>query len=212
MLRSREWWERGAGVDPKVAAIAPVAAVGAVVVAVAFSGDGDIRDGIFPWAMAFAAACLAVCCLGAVAIHRQHSNRWVLFGGWWATFALVGVAGAFVAIGIGALLGITEDEAGVLSLLPMVAMGFGVLSITPALASLGLGVTRSQVLPRWGVAAVWLAAPVIPILMIYGGLVEGTAETLGSNGLLGIFVIAWLVLGGSLRSVASSEGASAVQH
>jgi len=37
--------------------------------------------------------------------------------------------------------------------------------------------------------------------MIFGGLAEGTAETLGTNGLLGLFAIAWLTLGASVRAV-----------
>lgn len=198
-MGSREWWESGARVDPRTAGFAPIAALLAVTLAIAFSGDGDIRDGIFPWAMAFAAVCLAMCALGVVAVHRGHSNRWVLVGGWWTTFAMAGVAGAFFAIGVGALLGITEDEAGALSVLPFVAMAFAILSMTPALASLGVGVTRAHVLPRWGVAAVWIAAPLVPTLMIFGGLTEGTVETLGTNGLLGLFAFAWLALGASLR-------------
>jgi len=81
MLGSREWWGSGARVAPRIAGLAPVAALTAVGVAVALSGDGYIRDGIFPWAMAFAAVCLALCSLGVVAVHRERSNRWVLVGG-----------------------------------------------------------------------------------------------------------------------------------
>lgn len=192
----------GLGVNAKVAAAAPLVAVVLVTVAV-LSTSGDIREGAFPWLMASAAIALAWCALGLVALHGERRGATTI-GGWWTALAFLGVAGFFVAVGVGALLGIDEEAAGPLALLPVISMAFGLVSMTPAIVVLALGATRRRVLPGWGIAALWLAAPLVPTLLIYAGLVDGDAERMGSSAILGLFALAWVVVGLSLHRPAAS--------
>jgi hypothetical protein len=72
-------WSTGFDINPKVAGLAPIASivVGAVGVARNVNdANGDIRDGLLPWAMFVAMVCLAACCLGVLSVHRSRvSNR-----------------------------------------------------------------------------------------------------------------------------------------
>ena len=173
-------WRIGFNVPAGWAAVAPVAALVFAGTGVAL-GSGDIREGVFPWAMALAASSLAVCCLGVLAAHGHRARAWIVIGSWWTAAAMIGIAGFFVAIAIGGLAGIEEDEVGLLGWLPVISMAFGIISMTPALSVLGIGVTRAGLLPRWATLAVWVAAPALPLLLISGGLAEGTAKTSASS-------------------------------
>jgi len=119
-------------------------------------------------------------------------------GGWWTVLALVGIGGFFVSIALGSVLGIDEEEAGLLVWPPLLGMMFGIISIMPGMLALAVGATRAHVLPWFGTTALWVGAPVVPIAMIYGGLAEGTAETAGMSTLMALFVGAWITLGISL--------------
>lgn len=170
-----------------------------VAVGQATNADGDLRSGMFPWLMAAAAVGLAVLGLRLIAVHGPDVPRSVLIGGWWTTLAFLGIAGFFVAVGVGALVGIDEDEAGPLAVLPMISMAFGLLSMTPATATLAFGAGRAGVLPRWGVWALWTVTPLLVALLVYGGFAEGPAETVGASLLLGVFAVSWVVVGVSVR-------------
>ena len=138
-------WRIGFNVPAGWAAVAPVAALVFAGTGVAL-GSGDIREGVFPWAMALAASSLAVCCLGVLAAHGHRARAWIVIGSWWTAAAMIGIAGFFVAIAIGGLAGIEEDEVGLLGWLPVISMAFGIISMTPALSVLGIGVTRAGLL------------------------------------------------------------------
>ena len=142
----------------------------------------------------------------AVAVHLPRVPPTVLIGGWWTTLAFLGIAGFFIAIGVGALLGIDEDDAGPLALLPVMAMAFGLVSMTPASALLAFGVSRAGVVPRWGGWALWVVSPLIVVLLVYGGLAEGTAETVGISAVLIVFALSWVVVGFSVRPARIAVG------
>ena len=201
-LTKRQFWTTGFGIGRGVSAAAPIVAIGMVALGIAFIGDGDLRKGLFPWAMASAALLLAVCCHGILRVHAPDPSRWILIGSWWTMSAFAGIAVFLFSIGVGGVLGIEEESVGILVWPPFLAMIFGILSVTPAMLVLAVGTTRSRVVPRWGSAAVWIAAPALPAVMISGGLAEGTAETIGLASLLGLFVVAWIVIGRSLLRAA----------
>jgi hypothetical protein len=181
---------------------APVASLSLVAVGQATNADGDIRSGMFPWLMAVASAGLALLGLRLLAVHGPDPSRPVLVGGWWTILAFLGISGFFLAVAVGALLGIDEESAGVLSILPVVSMAFGLLSMTPAVGLLAFGAGRANVLPRWGMLALWTATPMLVVILIYGGLAEGSVETVGVSFLLGVFAISWVVVGVSVRPAA----------
>jgi hypothetical protein len=204
-------WRTGFDINPRVAGLAPIAAivVGAVGVATNVrDANGDMRDGLLPWAMFIAMVCLAACCLGVLSAHRSHTSRWVIIGGWWTALALIGIGGFFLSIALGSVLGIDEEDAGLLVWPPVLGMMFGILSMMPAMFTLAVGVTRAHVLPKFGTAALWIAAPVIPLAMVFGGLAEGTAETAGMSTLMAVFVGAWIVLGIALVRTGTTRPAS----
>jgi hypothetical protein len=193
----------GLGVDPRRAGFAPIVAlvVGAIGLAMnVWNANGDMRVGVLPWAMTIAALCLAVCSLGVLNVHGPNPSRWIVVGAWWTTLALIGVAGFFLAVALGTLLGIDEEEAGLLTWPPLLGIMFGVLSMAPALLAHAVGVTGARVLRWFGRAAVWVAAPVLPLVLVFGGIAEGTAETVGMSSLMGLFAGAWIVLGLALVS------------
>lgn len=41
----------------------------------------------------------------------------------------------------------------------------------------------------------WNATPMLPLIMIYGGFAEGTAETIGMATLIAAFAAAWAMVG-----------------
>lgn len=85
--------------------------------------------------------------------------------------------------------------------------GISVMSFATASGELGKGATRSALLPVWGRAAIWVAALAFPSFMIFTGLTDGTLEFVGSNGLLGVFGLSWLVLGLGLFRISPQAGA-----
>ncbi len=192
-----EVWRRVLGIDRR-AGWAPVVTIPVGVLGVVVNSvrdDGDLRVGILPWTLMITVVGLAVCCLGVLNAHRPTPNRWTTIGAWWTAAALLGIGGFFAAIGIGGILGIDEDEAGAAAIIPVLFMAFGMVSMAPALATLGVGVVKARRLAWWGRLAVWTAIPVLPLLLIYGGLVEGTAETVGSILLITAYGISWITLG-----------------
>ena len=201
-------WRSGFGVDHRAGAATWLAVVVGAVGATLNStvDDGDLRVGVFPWTSVVAVACLGLCCLALLNGHGPTPNQWTVVGAWWTVAALVGIAGFFGTIGLGTLLGIDESEAGPVVVFPVVAMAFGLLSMTPALGVLAVGVSKASKLRWWGRASLWAAAPVLPLLLVYGGLVEGTAETVGSAVLLATFAVAWLVLGSAVVGLPESDG------
>lgn len=203
-------WRTGFDVPSEVAAGAPLVALAVFAVGVAPSGIGDIRVGMFPWTTGVAALCLAACCLGVLRVHRHQGGAWVLVGTWWTAAAMTAIATFFFVVGAGALLGIDERAVGMLSVLPVASMAFGLSSTAPAMLVLAVGITRGRVLARWGAAAMWVAAPILPAVMILGGLAEGTAERAGTTLLASVFGLAWIVLGASLvRSRTPSHSTTA---
>lgn len=160
--------------------------------------------------MAAAAVGLALLGPRLIAVHGPDVSRSVLIGGWWIALAFLGIAGFFVAVAVGALLGIDEDDAGVFALLPMLSMAFGLLSMTPAAAMAAVGTARAGVIAWWGVAALWTVTPLLVMLLVYGGFAEGTAEKVGASLFLAVFAISWVVVGASLKSanVASTADAA----
>jgi hypothetical protein len=194
-------WRTGFDVNPKVVGWAPVLGlvVGAIGVAVNIrEANGDMRVGILPWTMVLAIVCLAACCLGVLSFHGPTPGWWTIIGSWWATLALLGIASFFLAIALGTSLGIEEEEAGLLALPPLLGIMFGVATMTPALLTLAFGVTKERQLRWYGIVAVWVAAPVLPVMLVSGGIAEGTAETASLSTLMTLYVGAWIVLGISL--------------
>lgn len=197
-------WKNGFGLGRDWAWSAPVVSLSLVAIAQASNPEGDLRSGMFPWLMATAAFGPALLALRLIAFHWPDAPRTVLIGGWWTTLAFLGIAGFFVAIAIGSLLGIDENEAGPLALLPVISMAFGLMSMTPATAMLAFGASQAGAVPRWGVWALWTISPLLVVLLIFGGLAEGPIETIGSSFLLGVFGVAWVVIGVSVRPVTPS--------
>lgn len=178
-----------------MAAVAPVAALLLVAIAQVATPSVDIREGVFPWFVALAAVLFSICCLGLLAVHVPDDGRWILIGSWWATLAFLGLAGGFLAIAVGGLLGIDEEAAGPFALLPVLGLAFGFVSMAPALIITAVGTTRRKVLPRWGRIALWVEAPLLPLLLVYGGVFEDSAETIGSAIILGLMAILWVAIG-----------------
>ena len=202
----RELLVGGLGVDARVTGLAPIAGlfVGAIGLALnTWVDDGDLRAGALPWTMIAAVGCLALCVLGVMAVHGETITWPVVAGGWWCVIAFCGIAGFFLAIGIGTLAGIEEDNVPeLLGLLPVMSMAFGLLSMTPALAVLAFGASRARVLPRWGSVALWIAAPALPVLLILGGTADGAAATAVLGIVLSLFAGCWIAVGLASRVVA----------
>lgn len=193
----------GLAIAPDVAGRAPLvaAAAGTVAIAAMLAG-GDLRAPLVAAGWATAATALAVTALGIIAAHRPVAPTAVLVGGRWTAAALLGLAGFFVAVGVGGLLGIAEDSAGLLGRLPVVSMAFGLLSMPVALAVFAVAVARVAVLPRTIVIALASAAPMLPLMMIGGGLAEGTAESVAIIAAVGAFATAWIVAGATQAATA----------
>ncbi len=170
-----------------------------------------MRKGAFSWLFALAGLCFVVCYMGLLAVHSPDPGGWVLVGSWWIALAFCGVAGAFLAIGVGGALGIDEESAGFLAWLPVIAMAFGIISMTPALVVTAVGARRRAVLPVWGTVALWVEAPLLPLLLVYGGLFEDTVETIGSSVILGMMALAWVVIGRSIRTAQMRLPAPAIR-
>ncbi|HSG80106.1 MAG TPA: hypothetical protein VLD62_11040 [Acidimicrobiia bacterium] len=198
----------GFGISPSLAAKAAVAAIVTTAVAGVSLIGGDQRSGLFPTLMAVAAACLMLCTFGVLARHQPGPQRSMVVGGLWVAACFAAVSVAFAAIGVGDLLGIEEDSAGILAWIPVSAMGLAVLTFPAAQAVLAFGVQRSRVRPRWGSVAVWTLVPLVPLTLILAGVVDGAAENWVPAVMLSIIVMLWGVVGQSLRIATKSPGGS----
>lgn len=182
------------GISPRVAGFAPF--LGLVLMAFAIPlmmSVADWRLSAAPWLLGFAVLSLAVCCLGVLNVHRPDPKRSVLFGTVLAALSFGGLAVFPFAVGIGGLLGIEEDAAGILAYLPLIAAGFGFAAMTPALVTAAVGVGASGVLPRWGVWALWIEAPLLLLTTIGGGQAEPVL-VIG----FALIPVGWAVIGASL--------------
>jgi F0F1-type ATP synthase assembly protein I len=195
-MEGRLSWRTGFDINLEVASWLPVVSLVAGVVAI-FSGlgeDTDIRLSLFPWFMAIAILGLVGCCLGVLRVHRGDS-RLVTFGGWWTVLALLGLFGFVAALAVGAVIGITDEVAGWLAWPPMLGAAFGAATIAPAIAVLAWGTLRASVLPIYGSAAAFAAAPMVPL----GAFLGGNVFEQGFFVALVVFAAAWIVIGFSLR-------------
>jgi hypothetical protein len=156
--------------------------------------DGDLRVGLLPWALAFAMVCLAACCLGLLAVHGPSPARVLIVGAWWTALAILGVAGFFLAVAIGELIGVDEEDVGLAALPPLLGIMFGAVSMAPALAILAAGIGRARILPVWSRGAASVAAPILPLLLLLG-VTEAAVETIGSAALIAIFGSSWIRMG-----------------
>lgn len=191
--------------DVAILRVGPWAPIAALVLgAVGFASnwsDGDIRTGLFPSAMASAFVLLAIC---AQALLRSQpaAPRTVVVGGWWTTLALLGPAGFFAGVAVGALIGLDEETLGGLGILPVGSMAFGVVTLPIAATLFGAAARRHGSLPASTTTAIIVAGWTPPVLMIFGGLAAGTLESVGSAVLSATFALAWIVAGLGLRTVA----------
>jgi hypothetical protein len=193
-ITSRGWEESVL----RLGRVAPIVALVVAVVGFATNLGGDIRTGLFPLAMAVAFTLLAIC---AQAVLRMHESppRTVTIGGWWTTLALLGPAGFFAGVAIGAMIGLDEESLGGFAILPVASMAFGIVTLPIATTILAVAVRRSRQLPSRASTSLLVAGWVPPVLMVVGGLAEGTAESLGSAALFATFFGAWLVTGSTVR-------------
>ncbi|MGI8983707.1 MAG: hypothetical protein ACR2HM_04115 [Acidimicrobiales bacterium] len=200
MVRVLRHWRVGFDIEPRVAGFAPLIGilVGGVGVAINSAlDDGDLRVGVFPWTLTFAMGCLGACSLGLLRVHGPSPTGALVVGAWWTTLAVWAIGGFFMAVAIGALIGLDEEDAGIAVMPPLLGMMFGVLSIAPAMATLAMGMSRARVLPRWSRFAAWAAAPAVPLLLLLG-ITEGAVETIGSSALMALFGAAWITMGISI--------------
>lgn len=188
-------WERAI---LRVGPVAPIAALVVGIVGFATNQSGDIRTGLFPLAMAVAFTLLAACAQAVLRVH-ERPPRMVTIGGWWTTLALLGPAGFFAGVAVGAMLGLDEETLGGFAILPVASMAFGILTLPLATTILALAVRRSGQLPARTTTSLLVAGWVPPVLMVFGGLAEGTAESLGSAALAATFFGAWLVTGSAVH-------------
>ena len=182
----------------RVGPVAPTAALLVGIVGFATNQGGDIRTGLFPIAMAIAFTLLALCAQAVLWVHEQPP-RMITLGGWGTTLALLGPAGFFASVALGAMLGLDEDTLGGFAILPVASMAFGILTLPIASTILALAVRRSGHLPARATTSLLIAGWVPPLQMVFGGLTEGTAERVGSAALAATFIGAWLLTGSAVR-------------
>lgn len=142
--------------------------------------------------------CLAYCSLGVLSFHRRVPNISLTVGALWTALAFLGIGGFFLALAIGGLLGIEEEEAGPAIIPPLLGVMFGVASMGPASLVFAVGVRRARLLPSTTRAAFWGLAFAFPALLIVGGLSEGTIETIMSGAVVAAFAVLWLRIGWSI--------------
>lgn len=133
--------------------------------------------------------CFAYCSLGVLSFHRRVPNISLTVGALWTALAFLGISAFFLALAIGGLLGIEEEEAGAAIIPPLLGVMFGVASMGPASLVLAVGVRRARLLPSTTRAAFWGLAFAFPALLIVGGLSEGTIETTMSGAVVGAFAV-----------------------
>lgn len=145
--------------------------------------------------MVLVVAAFGACAFAALSLHGPDPSRWMVAGAWWSAAACAGIAVFFAGIAVGAVLGVEEEDLGAAVIPLVLLMAFGLLSMTPALVLLAVGLEKAKRVPWWARLAVWIGAPALPLLLVYGGLFEGTVETIGSAVLIAAFGIGWLLLG-----------------
>lgn len=136
-------WE---GAILRAGPVAPVGALVAGIVGFTTNQGGDIRTGMFPLAMAVGFTLLATCAQAVLRVH-DRPRRMLTIGGWWTTLALLGPAGFFAAVAVGAMLGLDEETLGGFAILPGASMGFGIITLPIAATILAVAVRRSGQLP-----------------------------------------------------------------
>ena len=183
-----------AKLDIKAVGYAPVAGfvlmVGAVLVMLSVA---DWRLSFAPWLLGSSVVCLALCCVGVLKVHLPDPRRSIKWGVVLTILSLLALASFPFAVGMGGVLGIEEEEAGVLALLPLLASGFGLVGMTPGLAMAAFGAGADGTIPKWGVWALWVASPLLPLTAVVGGIAEPAAAV----GFI-LLPLVWVVIGASL--------------
>jgi hypothetical protein len=186
-----------ADLNPRVAGFAPAIGLVLMVWAVfVMMSVADWRLSAAPWLLGVAILCLTVCCAGLLSVRQPDPRRSVLVGVGLTVLSLLGLASFPFAVGIGGVLGIDEDAPGILALIPLAASGFAIVATAPALATTAVGVGASGLIPRWGVWALWLEAPLLPLTVIAGGFAE-PALVVGFI----LIPLGWVVIGASLLRI-----------
>lgn len=160
----------------------------------------DWRLSVAPWLLGSVLVCLAVCCLGLLSVHLPDPRRSVLIGAGVGSLSFLALAVFPFAVGVGGLLGIDEDTAGILAYLPLIAAGFGFAAMTPALIGAAVGVRASGVLPRWGIWALWVEAPLLLLTTIGGGQAEPVL-VVG----FALIPLGWAVIGAALLTARRTQ-------
>ena len=195
-------------VNLRVAAYAPMLSLVLMIPAVlVMAAVDDWRLSPAPWLLGAALLCLAVCGLGLLKVHQPDPRRSVVIGVGLTVLAFLGLSSFPFAVGIGGLFGIEEDSVGVLAYLPLIASGFGLVAMTPALAITAVGVGASRVLHRWGVWALWAEAPLLLAVVIGGGMAPDSLETLVLVSGFILIPLGWIVIGASLLRTKTLETA-----
>ena len=178
-------------VSQRVGGYAPLVGFGFAVVAILvtmFAADWRLSPA--PWLFGAALLSLAVCCGGLLTIH-QPDPGWPMRAGVVLTvLSLLSLASFPLAVGLGGVLGIDEESAGFFAGIPLVASAFGLIAMTPGLASTAYGAQTKRVLPRWGVWTLWIETPLLPLTAIIGGITE-PALPIG----FAVIGIGWVLIG-----------------
>jgi hypothetical protein len=177
---------------PSVAGLAPFGALLFVVVGGAALGGGSERP--VPWLIGAAAGLLAICCLGIVAAHEPPPPR-IALGGWASAFGFGALALAQV------LLGLDEpedlaDAGGPIAELPVLLLGTAIVTVPIANALLAFATRRAGRLPTWGVGALWVVTPLLPVVLLGGTSLGGFLPVA-----LGTLALGWVAVGLALRTV-----------
>ena len=181
-------------VSQRVGGYAPTLgfALAAVAIPVMMSVD-DWRLSIAPWLLAATLTSFAVCCVGLLSVHQPNPKLSIRVGVVLTVLSLLSLASFPLAVGMGGLLGIEEESAGVLASIPLMASAFGFVAMTPGLALTAYGAGAAGVLPKWGVWTLWVEAPLLPLTAIVGGMAE-PAVPIG----FALIGVGWVLIGAAL--------------
>ncbi|MGI9584847.1 MAG: hypothetical protein ACR2N7_04590 [Acidimicrobiia bacterium] len=182
----------------RVGGYAPMVGFALAVVAIpVMIAVDDWRLSIAPWLLAATLMSFAVCCVGLLTIHQPNPKTWIKVGVVLTVMSLLSLASFPLAVGMGGLLGIEEESAGVLAVFPLMASAFGFIAMTPGLALTAFGAGVAGVLPKWGVWILWVEAPLLPLTAFIGGNVAEPAVPIG----FALIGIGWVVIGAALLKV-----------
>lgn len=138
-------------------------------------GDGDFRDGPFPWLMAAAAVTIALFGRGLGSFVEPANSRLL----WTAAVALLvgalGLVALWGGIAIGAAFGVDEPT-GLLGMFPIAAGITGLGGFLLGWASLAVGLLRHRILPRWASLIPTVLLLEIPVAMVLLGEADGALE------------------------------------